>query len=207
MKHVRINVLIMVSCIVLLPGCGRVIDWGKNTFYQGDIVPIDASKAQKNIRSIAVYDQFTTRAIFDALLLSDEVRMVYTDMYARKSGKNEDQYKAFLRRQLEENKHYISFYVLSLYEKPLGESTSEWNIFLQVDTRSGDLVPVEVRSVEIPAEYRLLFGKKFNRFKVAYSVKFATKDAEDAAIITDDTRAISLIFRALDKEVKLTWNR
>lgn len=206
MKYIKIPVL-MIGCMVLLSGCGRVIDWGRSTFYQGDIVPVDTSKVQKNIRSIAVYDQFTTRAIFDALFLSDEIRMVYTDMHARKSGKNEDQYNAFLRRQLEENKHYISFYVLSLYEKPLGESISEWNIFLRVDTRVGELVPVEIRSIELPAEYRLLFGKKFNRFKVAYSVKFATRDAEDAAIISDDTRTISLVFRALDKEVMLTWNR
>jgi hypothetical protein len=200
----RLRFVLVLMYLMLLPSCGRLIDWGKNSFYQGEPVNVDRTIAQNNMRSVAVYDQFTTRAIFDALLLSDEVRTVYAQIYSRKLGKNQDEYSAFLRRQLEENKHYLSFYVLSLYEKPLGEATSEWALFLRVN--GTDIAPDELKEVELPLEYQLLFGKRFNRFKIVYSVKFALHDLEDNMLISPDAPTIALIFRAMDKEAALVWD-
>ena len=54
------------------------------------------AQAQKYIRSVTMYDQLTTRARFDVLWLSDDVRVNYTNLYALKFGKTEEQKRSFL---------------------------------------------------------------------------------------------------------------
>ncbi len=195
------------SCFIMLflmPGCGRVIDWGTKTFEQAPSLNASIIQAQKYIRSITLYDQLTTRARFDALWLSDEVRTNYANLYALKFGKTEEQKKVFLRRQFEENNHFISFYVLSAYEYPLGDNNSEWTLFLDIDGKH--YAPIEVKSIELSPEYLYIFGKKYNKFKVPYSVKFDAKDINDQHLITPDTEKISLYCRSLHSEVTFVWD-
>lgn len=204
MKALSISSLInSLIIILLLPGCTRVIDWGWRTFEQAPSLDPDISRAQSYIQSVTLYDQLTTRARFDALWLSDEVRTTYADIYGLKFGKTEDQKKTFLRRQLEENNHFISFYVLSLYENTLGDVHSEWTLFLEVDGKFYN--PIEIKSVDLVPEYIYIFGKKYNRFKVPYSVKFDAKDINDEFLITPATKNIILHCRAINAEVRFAW--
>jgi len=210
MRHVlagRLITVIIVLTMVIIPGCGgRLANWGKNAIYQG--IPVNnkdgIAAVQNSVRSVAVYDQFTTRALFDALLLSDQVRTEYARLRMQRLGKNDDQYNAFLRRQLEENRHYVTFYILSTHEKPLGDASSEWVVLIRVNDKN--IIPAEVKSIDIPLEYQLLFGNKYSRFKVGYSVKCAVKDKEDNCIVTPETKQIALVFRSFDKQVELVWD-
>jgi len=188
----------------ILPGCGRIIDWGKDNFYQGAEVGQDLSIARNYIQSRRVYDQFTLVGAFDALWLSDDVRKVHTNIYARKYGKNEEQKRVFLRRQLEENSHFITFYVLSPKNILLGDKDSYWSMLLKVDDKL--FTPVEQKVVDISPEYRDIFGKKYNKFKDVYLVYFNAKDVEDKFIINENTAAISLLFRSHDKDIELSWD-
>jgi hypothetical protein len=190
--------------LLLLPGCGRMIDWGTKTFVQAPSLQASVSDAQKYIRSVTSYDQLTTRARFDVLWLSDDVRTNYTNLFVLKFGKNEEQKRTFLRRQLEENNHFISFYVLSLHEYPLGDTNSEWTLFLTIDNKH--YTPIEIKSVELSPEYMYIFGKKYNRFKVPYSVKFDAKDINDQFLVTPETKNITLHCRSLSAEVTFVWN-
>jgi len=200
----QINWCFMVVMILMLPGCGRMIDWGKRTFIQTPVVDADSTIAQEYIRSVTSYDELSTRARFDALWLSDDVRINYVDLYALKFGKTEEQKKIFLRRQLEENNHFISFYVLSLYEHPLGDTGSEWTLFLTIDDKNYS--PIEVKVVELSPEYIHIFGKKYNRFKVPYSVKFDAKDINDNFLITPETKKMTLHGKSLKAEVTFVWD-
>lgn len=200
-NHTHYIIMIMV---LLLPSCGRMIDWGKKTFVQTPTLQASISAAQKYIRSVTSYDQLTTRARFDALWLSDDVRINYANLFAAKFGKTEEQRKTFLRRQLEENNHFISFYVLSLYDQPLGDPNSEWTLFLNIDDKH--YAPIEIKSVELSPEYMYIFGKKYNRFKVPYSVKFDAKDINDQFLITPETKNITLYCRSLSAEVTFVWD-
>ena len=188
---------------LFLPGCGRLIDWGRSTFDQGKQLRDNTEPAKKYMRSTVIYDQFTTSAMFDVLWLSDEVRTIYTDLYIRRSGKGLEQKNNFLRRQLEENNHFITFYVISLYEIPLGDSTAEWSLFLRVNDQT--FLPIEVKVVDLCPEYRTLIGERFNRFKVAYSVKFDANDINGNPIIDKDTDVFGIVFRSVDKEAQLVW--
>lgn len=200
----KIHTLSIMMVLLLLPSCGRVIDWGTKTFAQAPSMDSSVNAAQKYIRSVTSYDQLTTRARFDVLWLSDDVRINYANLYALKFGKTEEQKKIFLRRQLEENNHFISFYILSLHEYPLGDVNSDWTLFLTIDDKN--YAPIEIKAVEFSPEYIYIFGKKYNRFKVPYSVKFDAKDINDQFLITPETKNITLHCRSLKAEVTFVWN-
>jgi len=189
--------------LIGLSGCGRVVEWGKETFNQGKNLENMSELGQSHVRSIIVYDQFDTVGMFDALWLSDEVRTIYSNAYASRRGKNEEFKKTLLRRQLEENKHFITFYVLSPFEYPLGESQAMWQVFLSVDNNT--YFPIEFKMVELELEYRVMFGKKYSRFKESYCIKFDAKNIEDHFIITANTKKIELCFRSTNKEAALVW--
>ncbi len=189
--------------LFMLPGCGRVVDWAKGNFNQGTTFEKNTDISKSFIRSISVYDQFTTCGIFDALYLSDEVRTLYTQLNVRRHGKNKEQYKMFLRRQLEENNHFISFFILSSYEIPLGKTDSKWSVFLQIGMHK--FTPIELKAIELSPEYKSIFGNYFNRFKTAYIVKFDAKTVEDQPLINSDTKELSLYFRSTSKQAELKW--
>lgn len=201
----KINLLCIAAVIlVLLPSCGRIIDWGERTFVQAPLLQPDIQQAQNYIRSVALYDQLTTRARFDALWLSDDVRTNYINLYALKFGKTEEQKNICLRRQLEENNHFITFYVLSTYDCPLADQSNEWTLFLEINGKN--YAPIEVKALELLPEYMYIFGKKYNRFKVPYSVKFDAKDINDQSLITADTKKITLYCRSLHSEATFVWD-
>ena len=133
-----------------------MIDWGKNTFYQGETLDEDSKQARQYVRWAHVYDQLETRAIFDAIWLSNDVRTAYAHLYTARQGKSEDHQQAFLRRQLEGNNHFTTFYVLSLYDISLGDSDSAWSIFLDIDGQQS--LPIEVKAVDMPQEFNVFLA-------------------------------------------------
>ena len=206
MKLYIIILFAFVSLLAILPGCGRVIDWTRDNFYQGEYIRKDAQidKARSYIQYKRVYDQFTIVGEFDVLWLSDEVRKIYTDMHCNRKGKSKEQKNLFLRRQLEETNHFISFYVLSLNDFILGDIDSRWVISLRVGSRVFE--PIDIRPVELFSEYREIFGKRLSKFKDPYLVVFSAKDLDDNFIIDDKTDKISLVFKSIDKEFELVWS-
>jgi len=187
-----------------MPGCGRLIDWGKQEVEQGTDLEKDVKVAKDHVRSSRVYDQFTLLGAFDSLWLSDEVRDVYAHLYSLKHGRTQEEKKIFLRRQLEENNHFISFYLLSSADIVIGEKDSDWTILLQIDDYN--FVPTEFKTVDLSPEHKSMFGKHFNKFKTAYILQFNAKDVEDISLIQSTTKEISLVFRTVDKEVLHTWD-
>lgn len=195
---------IIVGLIILsLPGCGKIIDWGKSNFYQGQEYNTYKQMAEPFVRSFTLYDQLTTTAHFNAIWLSDEVRTAYTDLHSARLAKSPEHKNIFLRRQLEENNHYISFYVLSAYGTKLGTPESHWTIYLEVDGKNYQ--PTELKLVELPYEYQVFFGKMFNRFKEPYHLRFNARDLAGNPIITTNTKNINLHVRSAHTGKALTW--
>lgn len=202
MKYI-LSYIGLLCCLLATSGCGRVMDWGKRTMSQGKNVEQFTDITNQYLRSTHVYTQLETAAIFDALWLSDEVRTAYADTNASRFGKSAEQRDACLRRQLAENAHFIEFYVLSLYSMPLGDPDSKWAVSLKVG--ESIYMPLEVKAVDLDPEYKHFFGKSLTRFKVPYLIKFATKDQNDASVLTPDAHVVQLVFRSLKKEAVLEW--
>lgn len=193
----------MIVCF-FLTGCTRVVRWVSSSVPQIRSLDVSCDTAQDCIKSAIFYDQLTTACHFDVLWLSDKVRELYTDLAISRTGKSLEQKDIVLRRQLEENNHFISFYVLSLYECPLADPYSPWTIFLTIN--SINYTPIEIKIVDLSPEYTCIFGKKINAFKVAYSVKFDIKNANEELIINENTDKMTLYFRSIKKEASVEWD-
>jgi hypothetical protein len=190
--------------LAILPNCGRIIDWGKSNFNQGTNFDVTYKHVAPFIKSVTMYDEMTTQAIFEVIWLADEVRTAYAQIYSFRLGKDEEKKNVFLRRQLEENSHYISFYVLSSHEVKLGDIDSKWSLFIDVDGAS--YLPLSIKKVELPHEYQLFFGSKWNRFKVPYLVRFSALDVDQHQIITPESKNLNLYVRSVSKQNIFTWN-
>lgn len=199
----RIYHIAIIICLVGLSGCGHVIRWAKGNFDQGIDMEQVSKVPRTYIQSAHIHRQFSTSALIDVMWLSDEVRTIYAQTYGLKNGKNEAMTKAFLRRQLEENKHFISFYVLTNLNLSIGDHHNAWALFLKVDETT--MAPNEVRLTELTPEFKAFFGKRFNRFKCVYLVKFNAKTPDGKSLITENSDHMELYFRSIEKEAVLTW--
>jgi hypothetical protein len=133
------------------------------------------------IRSLRMYDEFTTLGIFDVMWLSDEVRTVYAQVYTTMLGKDEESQKTFLRRQLKANEHYISFYVLSTHYVMLTAKPTLWAVYLEIDGKK--YLPFEIKSVELPVEYTTFFGSLLTKHKHPYEIRFDRKDVNGVDLL------------------------
>lgn len=202
MKSVN-KIFLIQLLLFLLPSCGRIIDWGKESFYQGEDLKSFTDQVVPDIRSVTIYDQLETKASFEVLWLTDQVRTAYAELHAMRYSKDADALNAMLRRQLEENNHFITFYLLSTHEVKLGDPESHWSFTLKVDEQ--EYQPMEIKEIELPYEYQIFFGKRWNRFKVPYVIRFRAEDLEENEIINEQTMRVSLMARSALKEHDFVW--
>jgi len=189
----NLQVCITVTGLLLLSGCAidNLTQWADDTFYQSQRYTQDEETIQKYSKSIRLYDQFETVALFDALWNSDEIRTLYARLYATKMGKDEDGYLAFLRRQLSANLYTISFYVLSTRDICLTVTPPVWVVYLEIDGKR--YLPSDVKLAEPPMEYVRFFGKKISNHKQMYEVIFERKDADGVDILAH-AQVVKLFF-------------
>lgn len=200
-----IKKIVCVGLALLLSGCAAVMDWGKKSFTQNEPIVTDLEPVTKYIRSQVIYDQFDTTGKFVALWLNDEVRTAYAQLHGRARGSSPQQEEILIKRQLDENKHFITFYVLSLSNVTLGEPDSVWHLFLKINDTTV-IVPTDVKQVDLPNEYKFFFGKLYSRFKVPYRILFDAKDLEDRCMIDTTTQTLRLVLRSVDREVSMVWD-
>jgi len=131
------------------------------------------------LRSLTLYEGFETRAHFDVLWMSDDIRCMYAALRAQKVGYNKEEHDAFLLRQLEENRHWIQFYLLAevhdLFRVSLGEKNSAWSFYLESE-KGVRVMPLELKEVDLEPEIRALFGNTYVPSKKVYRLKFAAND-------------------------------
>lgn len=225
MKHFNtISIIFSIQCILFATGC-KVIDWGKENFQQTDRYDKEFTRHMKPyLRSTVVYDQFATVADFDALLLTDAARMVYVDYYKQRHLLSSEKEAVMRQRVLNENKYYISFYVLgsqpenvypndrSLFsgeyykqQSLLGDKDAEWQVRLKVKDK--EYAPDSVRVVELPVEYQHFFGAQYSQFKSVYLVKFDALNADKHEILASGSHKLELHFMSARYKTSLSWNQ
>ncbi len=199
----RIIVSILCSSILGFSGCVRIYNWAQSNFYQGIDIRDCFENPECYLKSVHVYDQFTTVAMFDALWVSDQVRRDFAQLHAFRHCKTGDQINEYVKRELENSNDYITFYVLSLWDIPLSGIDPVWTICLEIGNAMYH--PIEIRPVTLSQEYKAYFGEAYGNFKTAYRVVFNAKDTRDNPILTPSTPMMSLVFRSINKEAALTW--
>ncbi len=199
----------VLMCMAMLSGCIKYYDLVESEFPQAEKEPDYRDVAHAYKRSKTVYEEFETKAGFDALWLSDDVRTSYVQMYAKKRGLAADGREELLKRQLEENKHWISFYVLAdIRERgagTLGDSATAWTMFASVDQQN---IPAEsVKECDLDPEYQLLFGASGVNFKTCYLVKFAIESAVSVKLGQQSFKKIALTMSSPKRKAVLQWHK
>ncbi len=198
------------SCLLIvltLSGCIKYYKVLKNEFPQGEDFSPEEDVMRRYVRNTAVYDQFQTLAHFDAMWLSDEMKTTYVGLHGARIGRDEEGRETLLRRQLEENKHWISFYILAdIREKnhtSLSEKNASWTFYLELS--DGERVqPVSIKEVEIEPEYQYLFGHRFNNHKSSYLIKFPAHDLTGEPYL-DQGPVMKLGCCSASKKTTMAW--
>ena len=197
----------LIVMLIALPGCIKYYELSESEFPQGKQLDDNRQVAAAYRRSVTIYDQFKTQAIFDGLWLSDTVRSTYVDIHASKRGVHGDGKEELLKRQLEENNHWLSFILLADIRDKLFASMSEpsatWTAHAVVDNVK--LVAESVKEFDMDPEYQLLFGKTWSPFKTAYLVKFPLESVLAHKIAESGQHEVKLVISSMYKEAELEW--
>lgn len=165
--------------LLTLAGCMKTFDVVSTEFPQATHHEPSYNTIKDSLRSITLYDGFETRAHFDVLWMSDKMRSLFSSLRSAKLGHNPAERDAFLLRQLEENNHWISFYVLSeVYDDAhisLTDENSEWSLSLQLPNGT-KLMPLSIKEVDLEPEIKFVFGHRFATYKKMYRLNFSAKD-------------------------------
>ncbi len=189
-------------------GCIKYYDLAESEFPQAEKVPAAKQVADANMRSVTIYDQFETKAHFDALWLSEDVRTAYVSAFADKRGLTQEAKEELLKRQLEETRHWLAFYVLV---EQRGQNTSlsdpmtAWTLFVHIDKH---VVPAEsIKECDLEAEYQQLFGKAFNAFKTCYLVKFPLNAGQVWLLNKQTYKNMHLVVKSPAYKADLVWSQ
>ncbi len=198
----------LLSCMLLcVTSCVKYYEVVKTEFPQGTAKKSPNLVAQY-LKSVSIYDQFKTRALFDVLWLSEVVRTEYVHRYAERRGKDAQAHAELLNRQLEENKHWISCYLLAdirdRFNPRLNEKEALWSVYLRF-TNGETIEPVSIKEVELESEYQNFFGSRFNPFKTVYLVKFPATNREGEAYPCSPGDFVFVV-AAPDREALVTWS-
>ncbi|MFH1461412.1 MAG: hypothetical protein ABIF12_00480 [bacterium] len=194
--------------LFLFPSCIKYYKISNIEMHQGHDHEDERNALDGNKKTVAIYDQFMTQAIFDVLYLADPVRLAYVDKHCEKIGADLTTKKAMQAREIELNKNWISFYVLSdIRDKKhvsLTDKKSSWSIYLKfVD--GATISPISIKEVDLEPEYIYLFGPMFNLFKRCYEVKFPARDLSRNFYIINE-EPFQLFFSSAYKETALIFN-
>jgi hypothetical protein len=180
-----------------------LVDWARDSFYQGENLCYDKELARQYIRSASIYDQFATCGHFDIIWLSDQVRSVYTHIHASKLGMSEEKERLQLERQLAENEDWIVFYLISSVETLFADPLSEWSVYLQIGESFFE--PADVKVFDIGLEYKAFFGKRYNRFRTPYRIAFHAKGPDCVPFLSLGEDRLFIHLESLQKKTIFEW--
>jgi len=193
---------------LFFPSCIKYYELAKTEFPQGKGKDVSRDILAENLKTIRVYNQFATLAIFDLLYLSDEMRSFYVDLFCNQRGKDETFKSAMLRRELEENKLWISFNILASVQdeenKGLGDKDSLWSVFLKMADGQA-ISPVSIEEVDLSPEMKFFFAHRLTHYKRSYLVKFPAKNAEGKYYLSEGSK-FKLVVSSVNKEAEVEWN-
>jgi hypothetical protein len=204
MKHSARMLYVVLLCMSL-SGCARKFNrWTHGVWYQGVAIPSDIQMPRDCVRSVTVYDQFTTCARFDVLWLSYDMRMAYVKLHSFRKGLSVEEQAALCAQAREEDRLQIVFYILTTLATPFDDQ-AQWEVTLHLDN-GVILKPSTIAPVTIEPEYKAAFGICYNSFKIAYKCIFKKYDAQGIVLWNQDDVPVQLHFAGLGKQFFLSWN-
>lgn len=201
--------LVGLAGILLLPACMKSYKLVPSESSQGKKHKDKREVVKENLRSVRVYDEWETSAMFDVLWMSDATRRAYADLYCMRRGKGQADKDVMVGQELNKNRESVSFYVLADVRDPfhpeLDEEHAAWKMYLEAD--GVKIVPKSVKSIDVEKmapEILTLFGHKYRRpkFKKPYLVTFSNKDLQES-IQTE--KPFTMVISSVTRQCVLGW--
>ncbi len=184
------NLLILIFTIFLFPSCYKHYKVSNIEFHQGQNHPDERVALNKNLKKVAIYDEYETKAIFDLLYFSDSVREAYINKHVEKKGYDQEKKNSLIAKELEQNKYWTTFYILTdlrdRKRNSLNEKNATWSVFLKLNNGS-TVQPISIKEIDLEPEIQYLFGPRFTPFQRYFEVKFPAKDLNGNLYISDKT--------------------
>lgn len=196
------------SLLFVITGCVKVSDIISTEFPQAQKHEPSYLTIKEYLRSITLYEGFETKAQFDVLWMSDDICSIYAALRSAKVGHNDNERDAFLVRHLEDNRHWITFYVLTEVNDDahisLNDKNSSWSLFLQF-AQGNKATPVSIKEVDLEPEIRFLFGSRFEMFKKSYRVRFAANHLDGEPRLIPE-QLFSMVCAGVGMSGELSWH-
>jgi hypothetical protein len=205
----NLTIVFLVSCLVFIiistTGCKKKLpayyDLLPTEIPQGKESKNMAGIMHRNVRSVKIYNQFSTEAIFDVLAYNDEVQMQYVDSYSKRHGLNTEGRLKLFNKQQEEIKKQLVYYVLAdirdVQSQSLLKKDAAWSLYL-LTPEGKKIEACEIKEVELEPELRQFFLHKHNRYKVAYKVTFPS-------IKGITPKDVIMVIASVTQERQLNW--
>jgi hypothetical protein len=199
----KLNLLFSFLSLLVLSSCLRTYKLVPTESYQGEDKKKNEKVVNNNLRSVKIYDEWETDAMFDVLWLSDSSRRTYVDSYCAKTGKGGQDREQIMREELSKNSEKISFYILAdirdKFHPSLSDKTPAWSIHLDISGKK--IFPSHIEEATIEPEYLAMLGCCYTKpkFKIPYLVEFDSQD-------TIEGKPYKMVLSSVAKRCELGWN-
>ncbi len=131
--------------------------------------------AKTNLKSIKIYDEFQTVALFDFLRYSDEIALSSACIKSDRKGANKKIRGQIMMHELAANQNEFKFLIQADVRKScqefLDKKNSAWSFWLETED-GRKIKPSSIKKIEHTDISRQLFGETYSRFKTLYKIVF-----------------------------------
>lgn len=189
------KLFLFTGLILFLPSCVQYFDWYKCTFTGGqrnlNVNLASLQQACPYLCSMAIYHQFQTIGLFNALWLTRDSISAYAQLRANRLGLSCAEQNIIIQKKLEKIKNKLVFYILmpKLSKRSLiklDDYSFPWAVYLNVSTNGycNAYQPTCIKKVyNLAPEYRFIFRSNFGdnfgdnqnraiRYRDIYKVEF-----------------------------------
>lgn len=163
--------------------------------------------AEKNLKTVKVYDELQTIALFDFMRYSDEMALASANIKSDRKGVGKNTRRQILLHNLAANQAEFKFLVQAdvrqSVQRSLDKKNSPWTFWLEtVDGKKTR--PTSIKKISHTDITKQFFGDQFSRLKQLYQIIFplSGNDLEQARIRRGPVR---LICRSSQKKCKVSW--
>lgn len=163
--------------------------------------------AKKNLKSVKVYDQFQTVALFDFLRFADEIALSSANIKSDRRGASKKTRQQIVIHELASNQNEFKFLlqadVRKSFQEHLDKKNSPWSFWLE--TQDGEKVkPTSIKRINHTDITRQLFGDSYSRFKQLYQVTFPLS-GNDLNQARNRRGPATIVCRSSEQKCKVNW--
>lgn len=163
--------------------------------------------AQENLKSVKVYEEFETVALFDFLRYSDEIALACANLKSDRRGASKQTRHSILMHELAINQNEFKFLLQADVRKSVQESldkkNSPWSFWLEVQDNH-KIKPVSIKKIKHTDITQQLFGKDYSRFKTLYQLTFSLSGNE-LNQARNRRGPVTIVCRSSEHKCKVSW--